>query len=192
MCYDIHTRTHPHLTLQQFLQYCKTQVNYINHKRTDRRLCLKLFCLSAPSQLLHADPYYTLAVGGAEVRAEEEKGDEKGRGAIVRLKRIRVKAMRVKKTWKHRREGGVSNLHCRTAGSLHIMKLSYGLNYSSSSFPFSPSIHLFAVYIGVPASLWMPVVRWIATFIWEGIVFSLNTFHTQGLSCLERHRWDIR
>lgn len=106
MRYDIHTRTHTHLTLQQFLQYCKTQVNYINHRCTDRQLCLKLFCLSAPSQLLHADPYYTLAVGGDEVRAEEEKGDEKGTGAVESIKRIRVKVIRVKKTWKHRREGG--------------------------------------------------------------------------------------
>lgn len=107
MCYRIHTRTHTHLTLQQFLQHCKTQVNYINHRRRDRRLCLKLFCLSAPSQLLHADPYYTLAwrVWGV-VRAEEEKGDEKGRGAVESINGMRDKAIRVKKTWKHRREAG--------------------------------------------------------------------------------------
>lgn len=109
MCDCIHARTHTHLTLQQFLQYCKTQVNYINHSCTDSRLHLKLFCLSAPSQLLHADPYYTLAAswgGGAWGEDREEKGDERGKRAAGSIKRGRGKVMRVKKNRNHRRRGG--------------------------------------------------------------------------------------
>lgn len=84
MGYCIHTRTHTHLTLQQFLQYCKTQVNYINHRCTDRRLLLELFCLSAPSQLLHADLSSTLAASwwGGWGDCREEKGDETGKRVL--------------------------------------------------------------------------------------------------------------
>lgn len=102
----IHTRTHTHLALQQFLQYCRTQVNYINHSCTDRRLRLKLFCLSAPSQLLHADPYSTLALSwwGAEVRAGRRKAMKQGKRS-ERTERIRDKVMGVKKKRKRRRRG---------------------------------------------------------------------------------------
>lgn len=54
-----HKLTHTHLTLGQFLLYCKTQVKLDkSHRHTERQFHLRLFCLSASSQLLHADPYY--------------------------------------------------------------------------------------------------------------------------------------
>lgn len=47
------------LTLRQFLQYRKAQVKFDkSHWHTERQFHLRLFCLSAPSQLQHADTYY--------------------------------------------------------------------------------------------------------------------------------------
>lgn len=57
----------------------------------ERWFRLKLFCLSARSHLLHADPYYTPASGQREVgrkgrRAEEKKGDDNVRRAAESIK----------------------------------------------------------------------------------------------------------
>lgn len=72
-------------------------MNYINHSCTDRRLRLELFCLSAPSQLLHADPHFTLAASWWRVGGRGGRGDEKGKRAAESVKRIGDKVMRVKK-----------------------------------------------------------------------------------------------
>lgn len=137
MCDCIHARTHTHLTLQQFLQYCKTQVNYINHSCTDSRLHLKLFCLSAPSQLLHADPYYTLAAswggGGPEVRTGRRKVMKEGKGQQAALKEEEARWWESRKIGTTGEEGDVSNPHCRTMGNLQFMKLICHLNNNNSS-----------------------------------------------------------
>lgn len=74
-----------HLTLHQVLLYCWAQEKLDkSHRHTERQFHLRLFCLSAPSQLLHADPYYPPATSQREGEGwgrGEKRWSESGKGS---------------------------------------------------------------------------------------------------------------
>lgn len=77
------------------LQYRKAQVKFDkSHRHTERQFHLRLFCLSAPSQLQHADPYYPPANwleerGGGSKRHKEAEG----KGMLMRKLERQQKAL---------------------------------------------------------------------------------------------------
>lgn len=89
--YHLHTHTYnqqlpqTHLTLHQVLLYCSAQEKLDkSHRHTERQFHLRLFCLSAPSQLLHADPYYPPATSQREGEGwgrGEKRWSESGKGS---------------------------------------------------------------------------------------------------------------
>lgn len=108
------TPARTHLTRFQFLQCCKTQVMLDKSgRRRERWFHLKLFCLSAPPQLLNADPYYTPATSWREGDGSGE-GCGQGRRKVMRKWDEPHRALQRRKDKSNRRRGGLSFAWCHT------------------------------------------------------------------------------
>lgn len=96
-----------HLARFHFLQSCKTQVMLDKSGRhRERWFHLKLFCLSAPPQLLNADPYYTPATSWREGDGSGE-GCGQGRRKLMRKWEEQHRALQRSKDRSNRRRGGL-------------------------------------------------------------------------------------